>query len=555
MSSMSQLADLAASLIQFQSYKRKPDEAWEVNKDLQAEIRDLHKKLGDVAPQSSIPSIPPQPPITSDEQFACDFEHAQIASLSGIPHHDQPGIGTSVAMQYIPPPNTFTSRGRAQHQFSPLYEDQQQPVCLWQQDDWQVGQAIQWERDMMGPITIYNTTEEIHKLYTTVYNEPENKAPCIHKAQDLVGMNEVMDLTLKEWRPPILAAQKAHQKREVLRDKERASQAQTREGGPSRFETVGGQLTLQGWIADTPPIPSAVAAEELTPIMPLAHHVAAQLSGGPTPNPYQRPPESSQLQGGAVPELPYGAPSTFAPVNDWSSKLSRMSPRALGFSSPDNDEAEDVQGFLLYKCLVPVSQRDHDQNIWLCKLIKLLTVKGWYRALPEWAEVAPANGTPVPWEGGFTHLATVANVTTYLAANGITYHDANDALKWAQRAGNEYVAQVISNGGDKDPNTKVIIDQMRATLNEPLPVGGHHSLEWIDLQAHVLRVTPKSIAPYEACPIKERDLLALKEFTKLAALYDLSHHARGEGSNTGGVIPIPAGTLKEGEMEEDLRPM
>ncbi|KAI5994630.1 hypothetical protein EDC04DRAFT_2613161 [Pisolithus marmoratus] len=367
------------------------------------------------------------------------------------------------------------------------------------------------------------------------FNGTEYPYRVLHLGQGNDGirleMNEVMDLTLKEWRPPIWASQKSHQKREVLRDKESVLNA-----------GKGGRPTLQGQIVDAPPVPSAPAAEELTPIMPFTHHIAAQPSGGS------------------------------APIDDWvkfihqhqnqsddfdeSSELSRMFPGALGFSShPDDDKAEDVQGFLLYEQLALVPQRDHDWNIWLHKLIKLLTVKGQYRALLEWAEVAPAVSTPVPWEGGFTHLATMADVATYLAANGITYHNANDALKWAWRVGNKYIAQIISNGGDKDPNTKVIINQMRAALNKLLPVGKHHSLEWIDLQACVLGVPPKNIAPYEACPIEERDLYVLEEFAKLAALYDLSHCARGEGSDAGVVIPIPANALEEGEMEDDSRPM
>ncbi|KAI6030147.1 hypothetical protein EDC04DRAFT_2605434 [Pisolithus marmoratus] len=94
----------------------KLSEAWEVNYDLQAEIKDLCKKLGDTAPQSSV-AAPPLPPITSDKQFAHDFECAHIASLGGIPLHDQPGIGTSLSAQAVPPSNTYTSfssRGRAQ---------------------------------------------------------------------------------------------------------------------------------------------------------------------------------------------------------------------------------------------------------------------------------------------------------------------------------------------------------------------------------------------------------------------------------------------------------
>ncbi|KAI6017911.1 hypothetical protein EDC04DRAFT_2902361 [Pisolithus marmoratus] len=593
-SSMSQLADLAAGLIQCM----KLDKAWEANKDLQVEIKDLHNKLGDIAPQSSNPSIPPQLPVTSDKQFTHDFECAHIASLGGLPHHDQPGIGTSSSMQDAPLPNTFSLRGRvqvkqpAEHKGKqkqpsppqvepacPPMEDEITPgnlytdipmtidepiiqgtmcpnfngteysyraLCLGQGNDnirlvlfMRINDNLYTYGDKMISKVIGNmnigvpppipthkqSVEEICKLYTTAYDEPEDKAPCIHKAQDLVmylnlwkrcrlEMNEVMDLALKTWRPPIWASQKVHQKREVLRDKERASQAQAREG----------------WIVDAPPGPSAAAAEEPRPIMPFACQVVAQPSGVSVPNQYQRPLELSQLQGGAhpsgkkargaVPKLPYGAPSAFAPVDDWvkfihqyqnqsddfdeSSKLSRMFPGALGFSScPDDDEVE-------------------------------------YRAFLEWAEVTPAVSTPVPLEGGFTHLATMANVATYLAANGIMYHDPDDAIKWAQRAGNEYIAQIISNGGDKDPNTKVIVNQIRAALNELLPIAEQHSLAWIDLQAHVLGVPPENIVPYEACPIKERDLYFLEEFVKSVAFYDLPHHARWEGNNAGGVLPIPA---------------
>ncbi|KAI6043146.1 hypothetical protein EDC04DRAFT_2600520 [Pisolithus marmoratus] len=312
---------------------------------------------------------------------------------------------------------------------------------------------------------------DIHKLYAIAYEEPEDKAPCIHKAQDLVTyinlwkscrleMNEVMDLVLKEWRPPAWASQKAHHH--------------------------------QG---DLPPIS----------IRDLQSHLDHE--EGPTP--------LEKGQEGLSPSFCRGL-HPFTPQ-----LMTGMFPGALGFSScPDDDEAE-----------------------------------GQYRALLEWAEVTPTIGSPAPWEGGFSCAATMADVTAYLAANGITFHNANNALKWAQRAGNKYVAQIISNRGDKDPNTKAIIDQMRAALNELLPMGEHHSLEWIDLQAHMLGVPPKSIMPYEAHLIKERDLFILREFAKSAALYDLPHCARGEGNDAGGVLLIPANTLEEGEMEDDSRLM
>ncbi|KAI6014640.1 hypothetical protein EDC04DRAFT_2608989 [Pisolithus marmoratus] len=299
-----------------------------------------------------------------------------------------------------------------------------------------VGQAIQWERDMMGPIILYNTAEEICKL-----NGGHPFGPPRNHLGDLPQIS-----TRDPW-----------------------SHLNCKEG--------------------------------LAPLEKKAR--------------------------GAVPELPLGAPSIYAPVNDWvkfihqyqnqsddfdeSSKLSRMFPGALCFSPhPDDDEAEvnppsqqDVQGFLLYEQLVLVSRRDHDWNIWLCKLIKLLAVKGQCRAFLEWAEVTPTIGTPVLWEGGFTCSATMADVATYLAANGIMYHDADNALQWAWRVGND-------NGGDKDPNTKAIVNQMRATLNELLPIG---------------------------------------------SCVGGSHHTRGEGNDAGGVLLISAETLKEGEMEDDSRLM
>ncbi|KAI6158859.1 hypothetical protein EDD17DRAFT_1763220 [Pisolithus thermaeus] len=101
--------------------------------------------------------------------------------------------------------------------------------------------VTRWDRGIMGPIGLINTVEDICKLYAQAYDEPEEKAPCIHRAQDLVTYinlwktckletNEVMNLMLKEWRLPAWASQKSHQKREVLRDKERAQREEDASG-------------------------------------------------------------------------------------------------------------------------------------------------------------------------------------------------------------------------------------------------------------------------------------------------------------------------------------
>ncbi|KAI5984543.1 hypothetical protein EDC04DRAFT_2615698 [Pisolithus marmoratus] len=481
---------------------------------------------------------------------------------SGEPHHDQPGVGTSLSVWAAPLPNTYTSfssRGRAQVEPAcPPMEDKITPSDLYADIPMTINKPViqgtmfpnfdrskfpyrvhslgqgndsirlilfmrindnlfSYGNEMIrkvisnmnkggspscsnpqmisgsgnpmgeghdGPHHPLQHQEEIHKLYTMAYDEPENKAPCVCKAQDLVTYINLWKRCRNGghlFGPP---------KRHIRKERHSKIRREHLEHRQERVDPPDPKLH-QG---DLPPIS----------IRDLQSHLDHE--EGPAPLEKGQEGPSLSFHKGLHP---------FAPQS-----MTGMFPGALGFSScPDDDEVEvkppsqqDVQGFLLCKQLA--------------LLVCLLTVKGCYRALLEWDEVTPAIGTPAPWEGGLTHLATMADVTAYLVANGITYHNTNDALKW-----------------------------MRATLNEPLPMGKYHLLEWIDLQACMLGVPPESIAPYEVHPIKERDLHILREFAKLAALYDLPHHARGEGSNAGGVLLIPANTLKEGEMEDDLRLM
>ncbi|KAI6162380.1 hypothetical protein EDD17DRAFT_1508107 [Pisolithus thermaeus] len=273
-----------------------------------------------------------------------------------------------------------------------------------------------WDRGIMGPIGLVNTVEDIHKLYAQAYDEPEDLVTYINLWKKCkLEMNEVMNLTLQEWRPPAWASQKVHQKREALRDKERAQREE---------DALRGQLF--------------------------------QPRGGGHP--------SGRKTRGGIPKLPQEAPPLDAPVQDWvkfiqtyqnryssldeSSELSRMFPGVLGISKHLNDDkweigppsAQMVQGFLLYKQLAPVPRRDHNQMVWFWELVCLLATRGHYRALLEWAEVSPHTRPQVPWEGTFSQMATMADVAAYLAANGITAHTANDTIVWAHRMGNEYIA-------------------------------------------------------------------------------------------------------------------
>ncbi|KAI6018430.1 hypothetical protein EDC04DRAFT_2607757 [Pisolithus marmoratus] len=345
MPSMSQLADLAAGLIQHM----KLDEAWEANNNLQAEIKDLCKKLGE-APHSSVASIP------SDEQFACDFETLPAKHLP----FEGEGADSKGKQKQPLPPQVEPACPPMEDKITPgnLYTDIPMTInkpiiqgTMFPNFDrtelsthteyFTLDMAMMASGSLMGeghdgPIILYNTTEEIHKLMEATHlGLPKSMS---EKRGTQRQEESVLNAGKGGW----------------------TLQIQNYCGHSSISKTAFGCAALYSHHS----VPQCHSCRGTEIYHATPHHVMAQPSGGSAP------------------------------------------------------------------------------------------IKDQYRALLEWAEVAPANGTPVPWEGVFTCLATMADVSTYLAANGIMYHDTDNALKWwAWRAGNEYVAQIISNGGDKDPNT------------------------------------------------------------------------------------------------------
>ncbi|KAI5997111.1 hypothetical protein EDD15DRAFT_2364584 [Pisolithus albus] len=383
-------------------------------------------------------------------------------------------------------------------------------------------------------------------------------------------MNEVMNLALKEWRLPVWASQKARQRREALRDKERAR----REGEALALQPVGGQPALQQRIGGQPAAPLPEMGQR--PIVPLRDRLMVENPGVPqAPAHQERPPPRGRAfnpRGGE-------APSLEAPVADWvkfihkyqngysgsdeSSELSRMFPGALGVSEcPDDDEweispptAQLVRGFLLYERLAPVPRGSYDQMVWFRELVCLLAAKGRYRALLDCAEVAPRDGTRVPWEGEFTRSAGMADIAAYLTANGITPHDADDALVWARRAGREYITRAVDNGGERDPNVRAALDLLRAAINDPPVLKENCSKEWVECQARTLGIATERIAAYEACTVSDAELPIVRDFCSAAVIYDLPNYLGVEGQISQERTPEQNDEPEEGEMRNEPAPM
>ncbi|KAI5992446.1 hypothetical protein EDD15DRAFT_2197028 [Pisolithus albus] len=193
--------------------------------------------------------------------------------------------------------------------------------------------------------------------------------------------------------------------------------------------------------------------------------------------------------------------------------------------------------------------------VWFRELVHLLAAKGRYRALLDCAEVAPRDGTCVPWEGEFTHSASMADITAYLTANGITPHDADDALVWARRAGNEYVTRAVNNGGERDPNVRAALNLLRVAINDPPVMKENRSKEWVEHQARTLGIATERIAAYEARTISNAELPIIRDFCTAVVLYDLPDYSGVEGRISQERTPEQNDEPKEGEMRDKLAPM
>ncbi|KAI5992162.1 hypothetical protein EDD15DRAFT_2368419 [Pisolithus albus] len=217
-----------------------------------------------------------------------------------------------------------------------------------------------------------------------------------------------------------------------------------------------------------------------------------------------------------------------------------MFPGVLGVSGrPDDDEWE----------IIP--RGSYDWMVWFRELVRLLAAKGRYRALLDCAEVAPRDGTHVPWEGEFTRSAGMADIATYLAANGITPHDANDALIWARRVGREYITRAVDNGGERDPNVRAALDLLRAAINDPPVLKENRLKEWVERQARTLGITTKRIVAYEARTVSDAELPIVRDFCSTAVIYDLPNYLGVEGQILQERTPEQNDEPEEGEMRDE----
>ena len=117
------------------------------------------------------------------------------------------------------------------------------------------------------------------------------------------------------------------------------------------------------------------------------------------------------------------------------------------------------------ECLAPVPRLNFDRMVWVRGLVHLLMVPGRYQYLLDWAAAALLKNGTVAWLGQFNNQATMTDIAAYITANGITVHDADDAVVWAQTAAQEMIIQIEDSGGFTNPSTSTLYEPIRWELS------------------------------------------------------------------------------------------
>ena len=188
--------------------------------------------------------------------------------------------------------------------------------------------TIHFERGIMGPVHLYNSAEEICAIFKAAHLKKEGRAPSYHQASDLITflhlwrkhksleVSDLMKVTMKQWRLPIWASEKAKKKKEHLCDeKQRAIAAETVVPPPPVIIQA-----LQEHITSQPMSPSGNSNS--TPGNDSPANLLARIDEQPAP-PLPKAEESSSHSRGPIVlnlkahVLPHGAPSFDDPIDKW----------------------------------------------------------------------------------------------------------------------------------------------------------------------------------------------------------------------------------------------
>ena len=144
---------------------------------------------------------------------------------------------------------------------------------------------------------------------------------------------------------------------------------------------------------------------------------------------------------------------------------------------------------------------------------------GRYRSIINWAGLAPVVGQMAEWVGPCeSAMYTLPQLAAYLAANGVTYHNVDDAWVWGHTHLQELCGQYL---GDDNPEVANICNKIEADAHQSSGEAVSHSRECITELAETWGIEPQTIPPLASSGECETNGNWQNQLADMAELYSL----------------------------------
>ena len=123
----------------------------------------------------------------------------------------------------------------------------------------------------------------------------------------------------------------------------------------------------------------------------------------------------------------------------------------------------------------------------------------------------------------------MTDIVVYLATNGVTVQDANDAIWWARSAAQEMINQIEESGGFDNPSTGALYGPMRQDSQVPCPEGSfEHTWDWYEREAESRGIPLMEVPFLFMSSVVQMEHQVYKWFGEATIAYDLVPFPGGE---------------------------
>ena len=145
----------------------------------------------------------------------------------------------------------------------------------------------------------------------------------------------------------------------------------------------------------------------------------------------------------------------------------------------------------------------------------------------------------------------MTDIAAYIATNGVTVHDANDAVVWARTATQEMIIQIEDSGGFTNSSMSALYKPMRQELRIPCSNNFlNHMWKWYECEA-TLRDQPLEELPSTVMnPEVKMELDTFQQFGEAVIAYDIIPM-----STSGGNVSEDVALEEDGELSKGPAPM